>query len=144
MKAICVNRVPGYIENSLFTIEKGTIIDYTVNNSNKFIIKGEQVSPANFFVYFKVIDGDERLCYDDFEYILHKYIFKDGVMLLEQYVGARYINIQKQGKTVVKIDINKEENVIRISFSDKQEVYADYETALEGIRNHDKSCDGIA
>lgn len=36
------------------------------------------------------------------------------------------------------ITVNKEENVIRVSFDDGQEKYTSYEEALEGIRNHNK------
>jgi hypothetical protein len=34
------------------------------------------------------------------------------------------------------ITVNKNENVIRVSFDDAQEKYSSYEEALDGIRNH--------
>ena len=44
--------------------------------------------------------------------------------------------IQDMFKGTIMITVNKEEDVIRVSFDDTQEKYSSYEEALDGIKNH--------
>ena len=94
------------------------------------------ILPATFFAHFKVIEGREKMCYSDFEYILCNYVFTDAVLFPEEYSGVHHLIIQGWGGATIMINVNKEENVIRVSYNDTQEKYMNYEEALEGIRKH--------
>lgn len=137
MKAICNNRIFEYVGNGIFVIEEGEIVDYIVNNK-KFIVKNVPLNPTTFFEHFKVTDGKDRMTYTDFEYILCNYVFTDSVLFPNEYSGVHHLIIQGWGGVTIMITVNKEENIIRVSFDDKQEKYTSYEDALEGIRNHGK------
>lgn len=137
MKAICNNRVFKNVENGSFVIEKGEIVDYAVNNK-KFIVKDVLLNPTTFFAHFKVMDGKDRMLYTDFEYILCNYMFTDAVLFPNEYSGVHHLIIQGWGGVTIFITVNKEENIIRVFFDDKQEKYTSYEDALEGIRNHNR------
>lgn len=141
MKAICIKRISKYYnEDSFLIIEKGDIIDYTVKDIigvKMFVIKDNiELLPPKFFTYFKVIEGDEKLCYSDFEYILCNYEFRNAVLFPHEYSGVRHLIIQVNNDEIIMITINRDENIIRVSFNDVQEKYTNYEDALEGIRNH--------
>lgn len=135
MKAICKDRIYSTIGNKLLVVEAGEIIDYTVN-SMKFIINGVGLTPASFFNHFKVINGNEKLNYSDFEYILCNYVFPEAVLFPSEYSGIHHLIIQGWGGNTIMITVNKNENAIRVSFDDVQEKYTNYEDALSGIKNH--------
>lgn len=135
MKAICTKRIFEYMGDRFFTVEEGTVVNYTVEDK-RFIVKGVAILPTAFFAHFKVTEGKERMSYSDFEYILCNYVFTDAVLFPSEYSGVHHLIIQGWGGATIMITVNKEENVIRISFDDKQEKYENYEAALEGIRSH--------
>lgn len=135
MKAICVKRICEYVKDGFFTVEEGEVVDYTAEN-RKFIINGVSMYPTAFFAHFKVIEGGEKMLYSDFEYILCNYVFRDAVLFPEEYSGVHHLIIQGWGGATIMITVNKEENVIRVSFDDIQEKYSNYEDALDGIKNH--------
>ena len=135
MKAICTEKIFVCIGDRFLTIEKGAIVEYTVNEKC-FIVKDAAILPTTFFAHFKVIEGREKMCYSDFEYILCNYVFTDAVLFPEEYSGVHHLIIQGWGGATIMINVNKEENVIRVSYNDTQEKYMNYEEALEGIRKH--------
>lgn len=135
MKAICTEKIFGCTGDRFLTIEEGAIVEYTVNEKC-FIVKDLAILPATFFAHFKVIEGREKMCYLDFEYILCNYVFTDAVLFPEEYSGVHHLIIQGWGGATIMINVNKEENVIRVSYNDTQEKYMNYEEALEGIRKH--------
>ena len=123
------------METDFFAVEKGTVIEYTVNNK-LFIVKNTAILPATFFAHFKVTEGNEKMTYSDFEYILCNNVFTDAILFPEEYSGVHHLIIQGWGGATIMININKEESIIRVSYDDTQEKYVNYEEALEGIRNH--------
>ena len=135
MKAICTKRIFKYMGDRFFTVEEGTVINYIVKDK-RFIVKDVAILPTAFFAHFKVTEGKERMSYSDFEYILCNYIFTDAVLFPNEYSGVHHLIIQGCGGATIMITVNKKENVIRVSFDDKQEKYSNYEAALEGIRSH--------
>lgn len=137
MKAICNNRIFKYIRNGIFVIEDGEVVDYNVYD-NLFFVKGLAMHSETFFAHFKVTEGNQSMCYSDFEYILCNYVFIDSVLFPNEYSGVHHLIIQGWGGATIMITVNKEENVIRVSFEDKQEKYTSYEEALEGIRNYNR------
>lgn len=137
MKAICNNRIFKYTQNGIFVVEDGEDVDYTVD-SNNFIVNGFVMNPTTFFAHFKVLEGNQKMSYSDFEYILCNYVFTDAVLFPNEYNGVHHLIIQGCGDVTITITVNKEENVIRVSFNDVQEKYRCYEDALEGIRNHNR------
>ncbi len=135
MKAICTKRLFEHTTNGLFVVEEGEVVDYTVREK-KFIIDDGALPAALFFNNFKVTEGFDKMSYSDFEYILCNYVFGMAVLFPNEYNGIRHLVIQDMFKGVIIITVNKEENIIRVSFDDKQEKYSSYEEALDGIRNH--------
>lgn len=135
MKAICTKRIIEYSHNGLFLVEEGEVVDYTAREK-KFIIRGAALKPAFFFNHFKVIEGKYKMAYSDFEYILCNYVFDMAVLFPNEYNGIRHLIIQDMFKGTIMITVNKEENIIRVSFDDAQEKYSSYEEALDGIKNH--------
>lgn len=134
MKAICVKRT-AKCANDVLIVEEGEVVDYTVRDK-KFIIGDVALSPAFFFHNFKVIEGFEKMSYSDFEYILCNYVFTMAVLFPEEYNGTRSLIIHDWNDKVIMIAVNKNEDVIRVSFDDMQEKYSSYEDALDGIKNH--------
>lgn len=137
MKAICNNRIFKYVGSSIFVVEDGEVVDYTADDNN-FIVNGFVMNPITFFVHFKVLEGNQKMSYSDFEYILCNYVFTDAVLFPNEYSGVHHLIIQGCGGVTIMITVNKEENIIRVSFDDKQEKYISYEEALDGIRNHNR------
>lgn len=137
MKAICNDRILKYTRNGIFVVEDGEVVDYTTDNNN-FVVNGYVLDSATFFAHFKVTEGNQKMCYSDFEYILCNHIFTDSVLFLNEYSGVRHLIIQGWGGVTIMITVNREENVIRVSFDDKQEKYTSYEEALDGIRNYNR------
>lgn len=141
MKAICNRRCFQYTSRGIFIAEKGEVVDYIINDKG-FVVKGwgENLdiffTRPTFFNYFKVLDV--KMSYSDFEYILCNYIFTDAVLFPNEYSGVHHLIIQGWGGVTIIITVNKEENIIRVSFDDKQEKYISYEEALDGIRNHNR------
>lgn len=133
MKAICIERVSAWVGSELIEIEIGDIVEYSAENF-KFLVRGVKFVPTAFFAHFKVTEGDDRIGYSDFKYILCNYIFKNAVLYPNEYNGVRHLDIQEWDYSIM-ITVNKEENDIRISYPDKQEHYESYEDALEGIRS---------
>jgi len=134
MKAICVERFSTWVGNDLIVIEKGDIVEYSAEDS-KFFVKGVKFTPTGFFAHFKVTEGNERISYSDFEYILCNSIFRMAVLYPEEYSGVRHLIIQDWNHATVMLTVNREENDIRVSYPDKQGHYTSYEDALEGIRS---------
>ena len=135
MKAICTNNLRASTDTGFFVVDDGEVVNYTVREK-KFIIGGVVMTPATFFNYFKVIEGKEKMTYSDFEYILCNYVFGGAVLFPNEYSGIRHLVIQDMFKGTIMITVNKGEDIIRVSFDDKQEKYSSYEEALDGIRNH--------
>lgn len=132
-KAICTKRL---INNFPFiAIKEGEVVNYHVENRN-FIVSDVAMFPPVFFEHFKVTEGFDKMTYSDFEYILCNYVFGMAVLFTNEYDGVRHLVIQDTWKGTIMINVNKEENVIRISFPDEQNLYTSYEDALEAIRNH--------
>ena len=134
MKAICTNALRASTDIGLFVVDEGEVVDYTVREK-KFVIDDVMVPPATFFNHFKVTEGNDRMIYSDFEYILCNYVFGSAVLFPNEYNGIRHLIIQDMFKGIIMIAVNKGENVIRVSFDDKQEKYTTYEDALDGIKN---------
>jgi hypothetical protein len=137
MKAICTKRMIAHTINGVTLIEEGDVVKYTAKE-RKFILPdlGTEMVPVIFFSHFKVIEGKDRMTYSDFEYILCNYVFGSAVLYGEEYNGIRHLVIQDMFKGIIMIAVNKNEDVIRVSFDDMQEKYSSYEEALEGIKNH--------
>lgn len=135
MKAICTKRVFEHIDNGLFVVEEGEVVDYTVRDK-RFIIRDVAITPAMFFNSFKVTEGVDKMTYSNFEYILCNYVFSMAVLFPEEYNGTRILIIHDWNDKVIMIAVNKNEDVIRVSFDDTQEKYSSYEEALDGIKNH--------
>lgn len=135
MKAICTKRIFKYEYNYVFVVEEGEVIDYAVRDK-KFVIRDVEIPTATFFNHFKVTEGFDKMSYSDFEYILCNYIFKMALLFPEEYNGVRSLIIHDWNNKIIMIAVNKEENVIRVSFNDTQEKYSSYEEALDGIKNH--------
>ena len=135
MKAICINRVFKYMGDRFFTVEEGETVNYTIED-DRFIVKGVAIKHTAFFAHFKVTEGEDKMNYSDFEYILCNNVFTSAVLFPEEYSGVHHLIIQNWNHATVMITVNKEENIIRVSFEDRQEIYSTYEEALDGIRNH--------
>lgn len=135
MKAVCTKRMVKCADNGVLIVEEGEVVDYTVRDK-KFIIRDIAIPSAIFFNSFKVTEGDDRMSYSDFEYILCNYVFSMALLFPEEYNGVRSLIIQDWDGNVIMITVNKNEDVIRVSFDDTQEKYSSYEEALDGIRNH--------
>ena len=89
------------------------------------------VSRAFFLYFFKPVDFEFRMAYDEFEYILVNYIFKDAVFHHNSYNSSEFLIIQGYIESIM-ISINSD-NVIRVSFPDRQEVFNTCEDALDSI-----------
>ena len=137
MKAICKKRSIEFAGNGVILFEDGEIVDYTVSE-RKFTARGVEMPAAKFFNNFKVIEGFDKMNYSDFEYILCNYVFDMAVLFPNEYNGIHHLIIQDVFKGIIMITVNAEENVVRVSFDDKQENYASYEDAIDGIKNHKK------
>lgn len=135
MKAICIKRLLEYTKLGVFLVKEGEVVDYTVKEK-KFIVDGVALPPPLFFNSFKVTEGFDKMSYSDFEYILCNYVFKMALLFPEKYNGIRNLIIQDWNDSVIMITVNKNEDVIRVSFDDMQEKYSSYEKALDGIKNH--------
>ena len=136
MKAICTKRLIEYRKpgNGILVVDEGEVVHYTVREK-KFVIDNVAITPALFFNHFKVTDGNDRMTYSNFEYILCNYVFDSAVLFGNDYDGIRHLVIQDMFKGIIMIAVNKGEDVIRVSFDDKQEKYTTYEEALDGIKN---------
>lgn len=134
MKAICKRRLCEYMGDKFFQVEEGEIVEYTVKNK-RFVVRNVAIHPHGFFEHFKVIEGEDKMSYSDFEYILCNYVFRDAVLFPEEYNGVHHLIIQGWGGITIMININKE-GKIRVSYPDFQENYENYEEALEAIRTH--------
>ena len=135
MKAICTKRLIEHSSNGLFLVEEGEVVDYTVMEK-KFTVDGVTIPPPLFFNHFKVTEGFEKMNYSDFEYILCNYVFKMALLFPEEYNGIRSLIIQDWNGQAIMITVNRNEDVVRVSFEDTQEKYSSYEEALDGIKNH--------
>ena len=135
MKAICTKRIFNYEYNYVFEVNEGEVVDYTVRDK-KFVIDDVEIWPSTFFNHFKIIEGNDRMTYSDFEYILCNYVFGSAVLFPNEYNGIRHLIIQDMFKGIIMITVSKGEDIIRVSFDDKQEKYSSYEEALDGIKNH--------
>ena len=134
MKAICTKgTLMSAINGNIIFFEEGDIVEYTARE-RKFIVMGVELYPTIFFNHFKVVEGKDRMTYSDFEYILCNYIFSSAVLFPNEYNGIRHLIIQDMFKGTIMITVNKEENIIRVSFDDTQEKYSSYEEALDGIK----------
>lgn len=126
MRAICLRRVGA--------LEKGETVNYIVSDNRYVVNNSISLNRMSFLYHFKVIEGNERMKYSDFEYILCNHVFTMSVLFPQEYSGIRHLIIQSWDS--VLITINKEEDVIRVSFKNGQEIYSSYEDALDGIINH--------
>lgn len=134
MKAKCVKLMFTNYNGEGIYVTEGETINYTVEN-DAFIIDGVKIKSSAFFYHFKVIEGEEKMSYSDFEYILCNYIFPSAVLFPNEYSGVRHLVIQNWGHSIL-LTVNKDETVIRVSFENGQEIYSTYEEALDGIEKY--------
>lgn len=76
------------------------------------------------------------MSYNEFEWALCNRVFTMAVLSPFDYNGVHTLVIQDWNNKVIMITSNKEENIIRVSYEDCQEIYTNYEEALAGIKNH--------
>lgn len=74
--------------------------------------------------------------YSEFEWALCNRVFTMAVLSPFEYNGVHTLIIQDWDNSVIMITSNKEENVIRVSYDNCQEVYGSYDEAITGIKNH--------
>lgn len=135
MKAVCIRFS---FELRVIGIDVGTKVDYErLNDGPEIKITTENgksafVNRESFFYIFKVIEGDDKMTYSDFEYILCNRVFTMAVLFPNEYCGIRHLIIQNYDYSIM-ININKEEDVIRVSFPNIQMVFKSYEEALDRI-----------
>lgn len=137
-KAMCIKQ---NIYTLICDIKLGDKVIYEITEDGYFKINGNQDQPLiihsnDFFWHFRVIEGSEKMDYSAFEYILTNYIFGSAVLFPEEYSGVRHLIIQNWGGYTIMININKDQNAIRVSFPDCQKIYNSYEEAIDGIINH--------
>lgn len=77
--------------------------------------------------------------YSDFEWNLCNKVFTDAIFLPDEYSGVKHLIIQDWGGITYMINIDKEEQHIRVSYPDCQEIYSSYKEAYEKIKNYGKS-----
>lgn len=135
MKAICTKTDLGL---NIIGIKVGTEVDVTKEeNSNYFDISfnGHTIPIIShcFFWRFKVTEGNLKMHYSDFDYILTNYVFGSAVLFPNEYSGIRHLVIQDWHDYTVMITINKGEDAIRVSYPNCQAYYKSYEEAIEGI-----------
>lgn len=136
-KAMCIRQ---NIDTLICGIELGNKVIYEITEEGYFKVNGDRpliVRSNKFFWHFRVIEGSEKMDYSAFEYILTNYIFSSAVLFPEEYSGVRHLIIQNWGGNTIMININKDQNCIRVSFPDCQKIYNSYEEAIEGIINHE-------
>lgn len=135
MKAACIRFS---VELSKIGIDVGTKVDYErLNDGLEFKVfteygKSTFVKREWFFYLFKVTEGDDKMTYSDFDYILCNRVFTMAVLFPNEYCGVRHLVIQNYDYLIM-IAINKEEDVIRVSFPNIQMVFKSYEEALDRI-----------
>ena len=76
--------------------------------------------------------------YSNFEHNLCNRVFTMAVFFPQEYCGIHTLIIQDWNHDVIMIAANKEENIIRVSFADVQEIYTSYDDAYKGIITHKK------
>ena len=76
----------------------------------------------------------EKMNFNNFKYVLCNYTFPCSVLFSNEYNGVCHLIIQDN--TTVMMTVNKEENVIRVSFDDRQEKYINYEDAVDSEKVH--------
>ena len=76
------------------------------------------------------------MSYAEFEWNLCNKVFTMAVFFPQEYCGIHTLVIQDWTHEVIMITSNKEENVIRVSYTDRQEVYTNYDNAYRGIVTH--------
>jgi hypothetical protein len=133
-KAICINPIVVY---PFEYISKGDVVDYTVKN-NEFIVHDDKLHASIFFGHFKVTNGIDKMSYYNFEYVLCNYVF-DMAVLYPQEIdnGKHHLIIKDWDNKQVHISADDGKSEIYVSFNHSNwELYANYEDALEGIRNH--------
>lgn len=136
-KAMCIRQ---NIDTLICGIELGNKVIYEIDEKGYFKINGDRpliIRSNKFFWHFRVIEGPEKMDYSAFEYILTNYIFGSAVLFPKEYSGVRHLIIQNWGGYTIMININKDQNSIRVSFPDCQKIYNSYEEAIDGIINHD-------
>lgn len=136
-KAICIRQ---NIDILTCGIKLGDKVIYEITEEGYFKINGDQpliIHSNKFFWHFDVIEGSEKMDYSTFEYILTNYIFGSAVLFPQEYSGIRHLIIQNWGGYTIMININKDQNSIRVSFPDCQKTYNSYEEAIDGIINHE-------
>lgn len=120
-------------------IMKGETVDCT-SHDGKFFIGEAEISSHTIFAYFKVVEGNLKMSYSDFEYILCNNVFKMALLSPGEYSGIRHLIIHNptfgcHDDLVIMITVNRDEDVIRVSYPDEQRIFASYEDALDYIRN---------
>lgn len=135
MKAKCIKNFIDRTENGMMFISVGHIVDYD-EIDKEFIVNGISMTSTRFFLHFRVIDGNSKLNYSDFEYILCNHIFDCAVFFPSEYSGVHHLIIQNWNNSVIMITSNKYENTIRVSFGNSQTTYETYEDALDAIIAH--------
>ena len=74
--------------------------------------------------------------YNEFEWALCNKVFTMAVLFPNEYSSIHTLVIQDWNHGVIMIASNKEENKIRVSYEDHQEVYESYDDAYKGIVRH--------
>lgn len=78
------------------------------------------------------------MTYSEFEWNLCNRAFPMAVFFPNEYCGIHNLVIQNWDHSVIMVTSNKEEDHIRVSFADCQEVYKNYDDAYKGIINQGK------
>ena len=136
MKVKCIRRLYKFDGQSTLMVDENEIIEYAVDTRG-FIINDVKLTRPEFFYHFEVIQGEDQMCYADFEYILCNYIFTSAVLFPNEYSGVHHLVIHDWFESIL-ITINKKENKIRVSFETGQEIYPSYEAAIAGIKLYNK------
>ena len=74
--------------------------------------------------------------YKEFEWTLCNRVFSMALLSPIEYNHVHSLIIQDWNNSVIMITSNKEENEIRVSYPDSQEIFKTYDEALEGIKKH--------
>jgi hypothetical protein len=120
---------------------KGETVDCDcTSHDGKLFIGNTEISSHTIFAYFKVIDGDLKMSYNDFEYVLCNHVFRMALLSPGEYAGVRHLIIHNPvfglvDDLIIMITVNKTENTIRVSYPDEQRVFTSYEDAIDYIRN---------
>lgn len=114
-----------------------------IENNGSFDLYGEKIRRETVFAHFahfRTIDGELKMTYSDFEYVLCNHVFRMALLSPGEYSGIRHLIIHNptfgcHDDLVIMIAVNRDQNIIRVSYPDEQRVFSSYEDALDYIRS---------